>query len=361
VKAAGVSSGAAASAYAGIPSIAYWENLWPGAAGGGLTATQAMARTFNRNAPDYISALYDADESCSPSCSIFGPFAYFDREYDSLGALATIGHSRYNALQTSLRKRFSQGLQFDVNYTFAKSMDSASSVERGSFFGNFGSGGYSGFLINSWDTESGYSYSDFDLRHQMNFNWIADLPFGRGRKFGREMNRIVNQFVGDWSIAGLTRWTSGFPFNVQNCRSCWATNWNLQGNAMLVDPNSLPETETTRNAVNGYPATYAKPAEALKFFRNQLPGESGFRNLLRGDGYFTVDLSVSKAWSLPFANNKIRFRWDTFNVTNTPRFDTGGVSMTPDRATTFGRYNGTLATCDAQAGRCMQFGLRYEF
>jgi hypothetical protein len=35
--------------------------------------------------------------------------------------------------------------------------------------------------------------------------------------------------------------------------------------------------------------------------------------------------------------------------------------MTPDRATTFGRYNGTLATCDAQAGRCMQFGLRYEF
>jgi hypothetical protein len=360
-QAAGVSSNAAAGAYTAIAAIPYWENLWPGAAGGGLSATQAMARAFNRNAPDYITALYDADESCSPSCSIFGPFAYFDREYDSLGALATIGHSKYNALQMSLRKRFSQGYQFDFNYTLAKSMDSASSVERGSFFGNFGSGGYSGFLINSWDTESTYSYSDFDLRHQMNFNWITDLPFGRGKKFGGDMNRIVNQFAGNWSVAGLVRWTSGFPFNVQNCRSCWATNWNLQGNAMLVDPNNLPETETTRNAVNGYPATYANPADALKSFRSQLPGESGFRNLLRGDGYFTVDLSVSKAWSLPFANNKIRFRWDTFNVTNTPRFDTGGVSMTPDRATTFGRYNGTLATCDAQAGRCMQFGLRYEF
>ena len=70
---------------------------------------------------------------------------------------------------------------------------------------------------------------------------------------------------------------------------------------------------------------------------------------------------MSKAWSLPFASHKLRFRWDTFNLTNTPRFDTGQVLMTPDRTTTFGRYNGTPATCDAQAGRCMQFGLRYEF
>lgn len=362
-QAAGISSNAATSAYTVLAPIPYWENLWPAAAGttAGLTATQAMARAFNRNAPDYITALYDADESCSPACSIYGPFAYFDREYDSLGALATIGHSKYNALQVSLRKRFSEGYQFDFNYTLAKSQDSASSVERGSFFGNFGSGGYSGFLINSWDTESTYSYSDFDLRHQMNFNWITDLPFGRGKKFGSDMNRVLNQLVGNWSVAGLVRWTSGFPFNVQNCRSCWATNWNLQGNAMLVDPNSLPPTQTTENVVAGLPATYADPAAALKFFRYQLPGESGFRNLLRGDGYFTVDLSVSKAWSMPFANNKLRFRWDTFNLTNTPRFDTAGVSMTPDRSAQFGRYNGTLATCDAQAGRCMQFGLRYEF
>jgi len=68
---------------------------------------------------------------------------------------------------------------------------------------------------------------------------------------------------------------------------------------------------------------------------------------------------VSKAWSL-FGDHKLRFRWDTFNLTNTPRFDVGNVTMFPDRAG-FGRYNGTLATCDGQAGRCMQFALRYEF
>ena len=55
---------------------------------------------------------------------------------------------------------------------------------------------------------------------------------------------VLNQVIGDWSIAGLTRWTSGLPFNVQNCRSCWPTNWNLQGNASLVTPGRAPGDRT---------------------------------------------------------------------------------------------------------------------
>jgi hypothetical protein len=48
-------------------------------------------------------------------------------------------------------------------------------------------------------------------------------------------------------------------------------------------------------------------------------------------------------------------------VTNTPKFDTGNVTMFPDISSTFGRYNGTYGTCDGFASRCMQFNLRYEF
>ena len=84
------------------------------------------------------------------------------------------------------------------------------------------------------------------------------------------------------------------------------------------------------------------------------------RNLFRGDGYFTIDLSFSKAFRVGIADHRLRFRWDVFNVTNTPKFDVAQLTNTPDLAG-FGRYNGTLATCDAQAGRCMQFALRYEF
>ncbi|MGH9346322.1 MAG: carboxypeptidase regulatory-like domain-containing protein, partial [Vicinamibacterales bacterium] len=264
--------------------IPFWENLFPGAAGSGRTATQSVARRFGLDAPDYITSLWLMDQLCVPSCSVFGPYAFFNRQYDSLAMLSTIGHSKYNALQLSLRKRYSAGTQFDVNYTLSKSEDLGSLVERGSAFGNFSAGGYSGFLLNSWEPELHYGLSDFDVRHQVNLNWITDLPFGQGRKFGGNATGLANQLIGDWSIAGLVRWTSGFPFNVYNCRSCWATNWNLQGNAALVDPNRLPEMSSTRNAVDGRPSPFADPEEALTFFRRLLPGEVGGRNLLRGDG-----------------------------------------------------------------------------
>lgn len=343
-----------------VGPIPYWENLFPGAAGAGRTATQAVARRYGLDAPDYITSLWFLDQLCNPACSSLGPYAYSNRQYDSLAMLSTIGHSEYNSLQVSLRKRYSAGTQFDFNYTLAKSEDLGSLVERGAAFAPFGNGGYTGFLMNSWEPELHYGISDFDVRHQVNFNWILDMPFGQGRRFGGGANGFVNQVIGDWSVSGLVRWTSGFPFNVINCRSCWPTNWNLQGNAVLVNPNRLPETETTKNAVDNRPSPFVNATEALTFFRRALPGEVGARNILRGDGYFTIDTSLSKAWSLGIADHRLRFRWDVFNVTNTPRFDVGNVTMTPDR-TGFGRYNGTLATCDAQAGRCMQFALRYEF
>ena len=96
------------------------------------------------------------------------------------------------------------------------------------------------------------------------------------------------------------------------------------------------------------------------FFRRSLPGEVGVRNVLRGDGYFTIDTSLSKAWSIGMADHRLRFRWDVFNLTNTPKFDVGQLQGFPDLAN-FGQYDGVLATCDARAGRCMQFALRYEF
>lgn len=359
-QAAGLTSSSPATAYSGLPAVAYWENIFPAAASATLTATQAITRAFMQNGPDWITALYDLDTACSPACSKFGPYAYFAEQYDSLAAISSIGRSNYNALNLTLRRRYAAGLQFDVNYTLSKSMDMGSQVERGSGFGNFSNGGNTGFLINSFDPELNYGISDFDVRHQVNTNWLAELPFGHGKRFGDGVGSFMNQLIGDWSVAGLMRWTSGFPFNVANCRSCWATNWNVQGNAMLVDPNRLPETETTLNAVDGRPSPFKDAKDALNFFRRQLPGESGVRNLFRGDGYFNIDLSVSKSWGLGIADNRLRFRWDVFNVTNAAKFDVSQLTNTPD-LTGFGRYNGTLATCDAQAGRCMQFAFRYEF
>src|SRR5262249_28180935 len=206
--------------------------------------------------------------------------------------------------------------------------------------------------------QSNYGTSDFDLRHQFNANWLAELPFGRGRRWGNSATGPLHQLIGDWSIAGLVRWTSGFPFNIFNCRSCWTTNWNVQGNAMLVDPNRMPPTDTTKNIVNNRPSPFENPTDALTFFRRALPGEVGIRNMLRGDGYFTIDTSVNKAFPVGGANHRVRVRWDVFNLTNTPTFDVGQLQGFPDVAG-FGRYDGTLATCDAQAGRGLQITFTY--
>jgi carboxypeptidase family protein len=362
-QALGIPAGAATDAYQAVANIPYWENLFPAAANrfpGVLSASQAFARQFNRDGPDYITTLWRADQFCNPGCSIHGPFAYFADQYDSLAAISSVGRSNYHSMVLTLRKRYNNGYQFDLNYTLSQSKDTGSQVERGSAFGNFGNGGYTGFLLNSFDVDAHYATSDFDVRHQINFNYIWDLPFGRGKKFGGGANAFVNHIIGEWSIAGLTRWTSGFPFNVQNCRSCWPTNWNLQGNASLVTPGKLPATGLTMDAVDHRPSPFVNAADARTYFRFSYPGEVGLRNVLRGDGYFTIDTSLSKAWRIGIADHKIRFRWDVFNVTNTPSFDVGNVTMTPDR-TGFGRYNGALAPCDGQAGRCMQFALRYEF
>ena len=137
--------------------IPYWENMFPDAAFDGFTATQNMAAEFGGVNPDYITALYNADQFCFPACSRFGPFAFFAEQYDSLAAQSSIARSEYDAMQLTLRRRFTDGYQFDLNYTLARGKDHGSQVERGSAFDNFGSGGYSGFLVNSFEPDLNYS------------------------------------------------------------------------------------------------------------------------------------------------------------------------------------------------------------
>jgi hypothetical protein len=367
--AAGITSSAAEN-FTRIAPIPYWENMFPGAAstvsGVALTATQRMVRQFFANEPDYVTALFNADTACSPACSSLGRYAYFNSQFSYLAAQSSVADAEYDSLQLTLRKRWSDGYQFDVNYTLSTSKDHGSSVERGTI----GLGGYSGVLLNPWSPDLQYSYSDFDVRHQMNLNWVTDLPFGRGRRFGRDVPVWLNQVIGDWQFAGLFRWTSGFPFNIINARCCWPTNWNLQGNAELATPGEFPETVSpaARNIVGrdadgnwGRPSPFEDPDAAREKLRFAYPGEVGFRNMLRGDGYIGADIGIGKAFTMPFGEHRLRFRWEIFNLTNTVRFNTGNVTMQPDSATTFGRYDGTLATCDGRAGRCMQVSLRYEF
>jgi hypothetical protein len=92
--------------------------------------------------------------------------------------------------------------------------------------------------VNAWFPDQRQATSDFDLRHQVNTNFIAELPFGQGKAIGGKVNKWIDGFIGGWQLSGIVRWTSGFAVGVGNGRF-WPTNWNITGlpheTAPLVD------------------------------------------------------------------------------------------------------------------------------
>lgn len=378
----------------------YWANLFPAAGPlginegfldcdafgvdpdfdiGGFSSTQVFYDYFACEHPDttVIPFLVDlfpfpAFMTCASGPDIDGdgfndcPFAFFDDQFAALSLSSSIGQSGYNAFVLSMRKRLSSGLQFNFNYTLSKSLDHTSTPERQGDYGGIsgGAGGYTGFLINSWDPDSWYSFSDFDIRHQINMNWYYELPFGRGRPLASDVSGWANQIIGGWSFSGLWRWNTGLPANVLNDR-VWPTNWNVQGNATCVNDGDdlfgtavgpCPATQNVHNSTNGRPNLFSDPETAIDRFRFSVPGEPGGRNLIRGDGYFTIDIGVSKDFSMPWEGHKLGFTWQVFNLTNSVYFDPWSAQLDIGSSTTFGNYTETIGQ-----SRLMQFGFRYEF
>jgi hypothetical protein len=296
------------------------------------------------------------------------PFAIFDDQFSSLTAWSTYARSEYHALQLTLRKRMSHGVGFDFNYTFSKSLDMSSVPERsGGLTGGFLlSSGYTSYAINSWDPKLEYSYSDFDMRHQMNADFTVDFPIGRARALGSQMPAWLDHIIGGWQISGIVRVNSSLPTNIVNGRR-WPTNWEFQGNATCGPSNTwtgvapCPSTQNSHGATHaGIPDTvpnlWSDPDQAFQGVRWTLPGERGERNIIRGDKFFDLDLGLAKAFKMPWEGHTLKLRWETFNVTNSVFFDVANMSANIGRKATFGDYSQVLG-----GPRRMQISLRYEF
>jgi hypothetical protein len=275
----------------------------------------------------------------------------------SMYGWSSVGASHYHALQVSLRKQFSHGVQFDFNYTFSKSIDITSAASRVGFsvYGYQNIGLVGTRLANAFSPNLARAVSDFDLTHQMNLNWIADLPIGKGRALAHDAHGILEGVIGGWQVSGLARWTSGFPFSVDGGQR-WPTDWFLTAIGEMI---SKPVTGVFKR--NGSVSVFSDPKTAQSDFTLPLPGQVGSRNVLRGDGYASWDTSLGKSWKLPWENQSLQFRWEVFNVPNLTRFNAQGVgsslvtslTQSPD---SFGAYTSLLTQ-----PRVMQFALRFEF
>lgn len=363
------------------PSVAYWQNLMAPAASGDMynpgdpnfgfgcggptpSVVTAVYAAYWCNSFNETTGLQDIDVFGIPGSTTdingnpnnfyfanTGPFTWFDSQYSSLFAWRSQSFSHYHAMQVTFQKQMSHGVRFNLNYTYGTSFDLASDAER---VGEWG--GLSGEVVNPWMGNQLSGPSDFDLRHQINANWNWNLPFGQGAALASHVGKGLDAVIGGWQISGITRWSSQFPFNGSTC-FCFPTNWQLTGLASV--PTRIPAGHFNvpdPSGNRGY-NLFKDPATAFNGFGVPLPGESGSRNVLRGDGFIGTDMEMGKTWKMPFnENHTLRLTVDMFNIFNTKRFDVQNASIALDTFETFGDYTHLLTN-----PRITQVGLHYSF
>lgn len=129
----------------------------------------------------------------------------FPQYQDIRNQLESQGRSEYNALQIKLDRRFTQGIQFGLSYTYSRLRTDASE----DLFGDQLLGG----VLQSPYLEREFSVSPNDVPHAVVFNYIFELPFGRGRRYLND-GGVAGKLLGGFQISAIHRYQSGLPFRV---------------------------------------------------------------------------------------------------------------------------------------------------
>jgi hypothetical protein len=212
------------------------------------------------------------------------PFA----QWGQINVTSTDGAANYNALQAKMEKRFSNGVQALVSYTFSKCMDNA-------------------FLNVDPSYTNPRGVCDFDVRQDLTASGLYELPFGRGRMFLGNARRPVNAILGGWDLAAVATFRSGLPF----------TPFTSSDLANTGASDEVP------NRTGSGKLAHRTPAEWFNVSDFSLPaqytyGNSG-RNILSSDGIIDVDSTLKKNFA--FTDTRyIEFRLEAFNTANHPTF-----------------------------------------
>src|SRR5262249_30688231 len=150
-------------------------------------------------------------------------------------------------------------------------------------------------------------------------SFVWELPFGRGRWIGSDMNKILDAFVGGWNLDGINTMTSGQPINfrvptspVTNNLPTFLGGVSVPSNVSCDPTNHDARTDPTLNYFNA--TCFSIPPAFAPF------GNAG-RNIARSDNYFNLDLAVQKEFHLPITElTKLQLRGEFFNVFNRTNF-----------------------------------------
>jgi hypothetical protein len=218
---------------------------------------------------------------------------------------------KFNSLQVRGEKRFSDGLHFQGNFTWASAFDFANDY----------------FL---WNHDIDYGRESNVRRFVFNFNGFYELPFGRNRHFLKSASRLTDLLVGGWQISGLGTWESGIPFTPSyvNCGSDEDTGpcrANLVGNASISNPSAAgwfltaPAGTSGQGCLNTATATPLLNANGCTRGPWSRPAAGSFGNVARnsffGPHFFNTDMSLNKRFQITEKLNG-QFRAELYNAFN---------------------------------------------
>lgn len=235
--------------------------------------------------------------------------------------ITSAGNSSYNALWASVNKRLSQGLQFNANYAWSKSIDYNSLNSQGVV------------VQDSFNLRNNRGLSDFDTRHRLVFSALYELPF--------KGNRLVE----GWQISTITQLQSGNPINIVT---------NIQAITGVLN--------TGRPNLNGEIQIIGKPEQWFSATAFTLTGGFGDlgRNVVIGPSFKNIDFSIMKKTKLT-ESLRMEVRTEIFDLFNHANFGQPGGLAAPG-SKTFGVIQSTrFPTGDSGSSRQLQFALKLVF
>src|SRR5208282_50821 len=222
---------------------------------------------------------------------------------------ASVGNMNYNAMQVVLQKRYSNGLEGQLSYTFQKCM-----TNDDGYYGTWGSttqGAPSGnYWQNLYNPAGDYARCYWDSTHVISAYAVYELPFGRGKEFGHDMPAALNAVVGNWSINPIVSWHTGFPLTISGSNT---SGTNSPENRPNCDsPVSYPKTVSVQGIQWFSPSAFTAPAAGTF-------GDCPAQGPAIGPGYVDADISMQK--NFPISETmKFQFRTDFLNAFNNPNF-----------------------------------------
>ncbi|HTV56905.1 MAG TPA: hypothetical protein VMI06_18580, partial [Terriglobia bacterium] len=263
-----------------------------------------------------------------------------DCVYGSIGLMSGIANSDYNALQSSLQKRFSHGMQFLASYTYSKTLDDSSSFDiTGSSPQD--SAGENDLAQDPFDLEAEYGRSLFDTRHRFVLSYVWQMPFWS------QAHNWYEYALGNWQANGIFTASTGTPFTVYD-----SSDPSLQGQSPEISGLYGDRPNLVGNPNDG-PKTPEDWFNLKAFQRVTQPGAFGSagRNIVQAPGIAEWDFSLFKNFRLT-ESKTLQFRAETFNILNRPNF---GIPANDINSPSFGQIQ------SAAAPRLIQLALKFLF